>query len=185
MADHHGMSKPGDQSRLCNYNHVYQDGDQFGRMFDLPGLYLDPDTLVALGAQDGPMDAEKAPAAQNVRTRTVPVGHVFFGQFIDHDITLDLTSSFGRVNEPSQIANARTPTLDLDCLYGAGPEGSNFLYQASGPFKGVKLVTNEDMRPTQPRGRRTTMSLETGRVWLSSATSATMRTGSSRSSNSE
>ena len=78
------------------------------------------------------------------RTKTVPVGQVIFGQFIDHDITLDVTSRFDRVNRPERITNQRTPVLDLDCIYGAGPEPHPFLYHNSGPFSGAKLLTGAD-----------------------------------------
>jgi len=124
---------PGD---LCSFNHTQQDGDRFGRMFDLPPLYNDPDVLKDIGKANGSMQA----TARAAKSKTVPVGHVFFGQFIDHDITLDVTSSFQEVNRASDIPNTRTPTLDLDCVYGSGPEASNFLYEAKGAFKGAKLV---------------------------------------------
>jgi len=155
MADHHGQSSFGDLDDLCRVNHQYQVGDRFGRLFpELPPLWVDPSALVALGAPGGPMDAGPDP----VRTSTVPVGHVFFGQFIDHDITLDLSSSIGAVNAPSAIANARTPSLDLDCVYGAGPEAHPYQYWSKeGPFKGAKLVTAKEMRR---RGSRRNLALE-------------------------
>lgn len=57
-----------------------------------------------------------------------PAGMTFFGQFVDHDITLDATSALGTRIVPSTIPNVRTPSLDLDCVYGAGPEASPHLY---------------------------------------------------------
>jgi hypothetical protein len=81
---------------------------------------------------------------------------VFFGQFIDHDLTLDLTSRFDRINEPGAITNFRTPTLDLDCIYGDGPEGSPFLYfafpsqDAKSVFNGAKLLTGADLQGATP-----------------------------------
>ena len=74
------------------------------------------------------------------RSETVPLGFVFLGQFIDHDITLDVTSSLDAVNDPDATQNFRTPALDLDCVYGSGPEASPFLYEDTGPFKGIKLT---------------------------------------------
>ncbi|KIT14268.1 peroxidase family protein [Jannaschia aquimarina] len=62
--------------------------------------------------EDGPADA----------------GMTFLGQFIDHDVTLDATSALGTRIDPATIPNVRTPALDLDCVYGAGPEASNILY---------------------------------------------------------
>ena len=55
-------------------------------------------------------------------------GMTFFGQFIDHDITLDATSKIGTRIDPRNIRNVRTPNLDLDCVYGDGPEASPHLY---------------------------------------------------------
>lgn len=140
MSHHHGMSHLGGMHSFCHFGHRAQPGDRFGRMFDLPPLYLPVAALQALGAQGGPMDG--GTTAQ--RTQSVTVGHVFFGQFIDHDITLDTTSSLSAVADATTIPNARTPTLDLDCIYGAGPEAHPFLYHASGAFAGVKLLTGAD-----------------------------------------
>ena len=58
----------------------------------------------------------------------VAAGMTFFGQFIDHDVTLDATSSIGRRIDPRTIRNVRTPALDLDCVYGDGPEATPHLY---------------------------------------------------------
>lgn len=55
-------------------------------------------------------------------------GLTFFGQFVDHDVTLDVVSELGRATAPETVANVRTPALDLDCVYGAGPEGTPLLY---------------------------------------------------------
>ena len=55
-------------------------------------------------------------------------GMTFFGQFVDHDVTLDATSALGTRIDPATIPNVRTPTLDLDCVYGAGPEATPHLY---------------------------------------------------------
>ena len=55
-------------------------------------------------------------------------GMTFLGQFVDHDITLDATSALGTRIDPATIPNVRTPSLDLDCVYGAGPEASPHLY---------------------------------------------------------
>ncbi|CAK9066645.1 Uncharacterized protein SCF082_LOCUS33883, partial [Durusdinium trenchii] len=58
----------------------------------------------------------------------VDAGMTFFGQFIDHDVTLDAQSAIGTRIDPRSIRNVRTPALDLDCVYGDGPEASPHLY---------------------------------------------------------
>ena len=52
----------------------------------------------------------------------VPAGFTYLGQFIDHDLTFDKTQvTFGAHITPAQLLQARSPSLDLDSLYGAGP----------------------------------------------------------------
>ena len=55
-------------------------------------------------------------------------GTTFFGQFIDHDTTFDTSSKLGVSTEPSSSPNSRTPSLDLDSVYGEGPSSSAQLY---------------------------------------------------------
>ena len=65
------------------------------------------------------------------RTRlnlSVPAGFTYLGQFIDHDITLDLTPVLDRERDPRALVNFRTPRLDLDSVYGLGPAAQPFLY---------------------------------------------------------
>lgn len=138
----HGQSEFIGLDAYCNRQHHHHTGDRFGRMFaDLPPLFTDPRVLDRLGAPAGPMDG----GATGTTAQTVPVGFVFFGQFVDHDITLDVTTSLDTVNSAHETRNARTPTLDLDCVYGMGPEAQPYLYHASGAFKGVKLITGADL----------------------------------------
>lgn len=57
-------------------------------------------------------------------------GMTFLGQFLDHDITLDLRSPLTRNADPRRTTNFRTAVLDLDSLYGGGPVESPQLYTA-------------------------------------------------------
>jgi Animal haem peroxidase len=60
---------------------------------------------------------------------TIPAGYTYFGQFVDHDITLDVSSSLQLPEtDATTINNMRSPSLDLDSLYGRGPALSAFLY---------------------------------------------------------
>ncbi|WP_397547937.1 heme peroxidase family protein [Rhodothermus marinus] len=138
---HHGLSDLPGLSAFCHYGHPPHPGNRFGRLFPhLPPLYLHPESLSRLGRPGGPMDG----GTSANRTHSVAVGYVFFGQFVDHDITLDVTSSLSSVADPAEVPNIRTPTLDLDCIYGLGPEASPFLYHAQGQFAGIKLLTGAD-----------------------------------------
>jgi hypothetical protein len=60
---------------------------------------------------------------------TIPAGFTYLGQFIDHDITFDPTPFGARSRRPRRTVNHRTPRLDLDSLYGAGPDVQPYLYE--------------------------------------------------------
>ncbi|MDF5714991.1 MAG: peroxidase family protein [Rhizonema sp. NSF051] len=65
----------------------------------------------------------------------VPAGYTYFGQFIDHDLTFDNTSSLNPADAGEQDrlpSNLRTPRFDLDSLYGDGPDAQPFLYAEDG-----------------------------------------------------
>jgi Animal haem peroxidase len=118
----------------------------FGRMFPNLPIFAPADdrvraALVDIGKPRGLLDARDDLAAgpvdlvANLRlSRNNPnndshtAGTTFMGQFLDHDMTFDTTSPLGVPTPPEQIANARTPSFDLDSVYGAGPAGSPQLY---------------------------------------------------------
>src|SRR4029453_11486529 len=92
------------------------------------------DVLRDLVAPGGPLDAkdelskgrwllimEVGLSAKNPNNPTHTAGTTFLGQFIDHDITFDTTSAMGVPTDPGSSPNRRTPSLDLDSVYGAGP----------------------------------------------------------------
>jgi hypothetical protein len=52
----------------------------------------------------------------------MPAGFTYLGQFVDHDLTFDKTTvMLGENISPTQLLQGRSPSLDLDSLYGAGP----------------------------------------------------------------
>ena len=74
---------------------------------------------------------------------TIPAGYTYFGQFIDHDLTLDVTPLSQSEVDPDRLHNFRTPRLDLDCVYGRGPDDQPYLYEheeSSLNFTGKLLV---------------------------------------------
>jgi hypothetical protein len=62
-------------------------------------------------------------------TLTPRVGYTYFGQFIGHDLTHDSTPLAGPYPEPERTPNFRTPSFDLDHVYGGGPNKSPHLYE--------------------------------------------------------
>ncbi|KQV48644.1 hypothetical protein ASC95_22315 [Pelomonas sp. Root1217] len=85
------------------------------------------DALAALMVVPDDELNDGADAEENLK---VPAGYTYFGQFIDHDLTLDITSSFSRPTDAA--SNLRNPALDLDCVYGAGPQDQPYMYAADG-----------------------------------------------------
>lgn len=65
----------------------------------------------------------------------VPAGFTYLGQFVDHDLTLDMSGLGERIDDPLTIENFRTPALDLDSLYGMGPGAAPQMY-ARDPARG-------------------------------------------------
>ncbi|MCG8494104.1 MAG: hypothetical protein MI743_21015 [Sneathiellales bacterium] len=72
----------------------------------------------------------------------IPAGYTYLGQFIDHDITLDITPLSEADADPNKLHNFRTPRLDLDCIYGSGPDVQPYLYEqdSNGKFTGRMLL---------------------------------------------
>ncbi|HEY9751024.1 MAG TPA: heme peroxidase family protein [Allocoleopsis sp.] len=103
---------------------------KFGRMFPkLPPFTPSIESLTKLGeAMNDP--SPETPQGDNDR---VPAGYTYLGQFIDHDITLDTTALQEIIVDPLAVRNFRTPMLDLDSLYGSGPDAQPYLYQIDDP----------------------------------------------------
>ncbi len=138
--NHHGRHSFFGKNMLCSATHFHKERiGKFGRMFrhGFSPLYTNPSELNDLGKQGGIMDG----GVNDDLSTTVPLGMIFFGQFVDHDITFDTTSRLNSVNEASDIDNFRTPTLDLDCIFGSGPEDQPYLYV--GKRGGLRLLTGE------------------------------------------
>lgn len=72
---------------------------------------------------------------------SIPAGFTYFGQFVDHDITFDVSSTLDADTDANTINNMRSPSLDLDSVYGRGPGLDPFLYvfPTSGPATAIKL----------------------------------------------
>ena len=87
--------------------------------------------LDALDLLTDPIQSILNPAVFNPDNPDNPnmtAGMTFLGQFLDHDITLDLKSPLLRPSDPRRTTNFRTAAFDLDSLYGDGPQNSPELY---------------------------------------------------------
>jgi hypothetical protein len=101
------------------------DPGKFGRMFlGLPPLEISDDKLTALAAAMRDPDPDGAGGDHPGLT----AGFTYLGQFIDHDLTLDTTPIDQQKADPLAIRNFRSPKLDLDSLYGQGPDVSPELF---------------------------------------------------------
>ncbi|HZA19054.1 MAG TPA: heme peroxidase family protein [Pseudonocardiaceae bacterium] len=70
----------------------------------------------------------------------VPAGFTYVGQFVDHDLTLDATAvALGQDVTVDELVGGRSPALDLDTVYGRGPNHAQDrrFYAADG----IKLKT--------------------------------------------
>lgn len=124
----------------------------FGKLFPkLKGLAVSEEEAEALGGPGGIMHDSGDLSGDS----QIPAGYIFFAQFIDHDITLDTTTDLhGQPLADKDIAalpNLRSPSLDLDCVYGFGPEANPFLYDPNAPGR---LLTGTDDNPDDlPRNK--------------------------------
>ena len=168
--DMHGMSK----AKGCNHLQL----GTFCKMF--PGLSSWADDF---GIEGKTCEAEKIASIlggvnsimhENTPGDSesgIPAAYTFFAQFIDHDITLDTTSQLHgpeidqerlattgcpmhKINNPgAPLPNLRSASLDLDCVYGFGPEASPYLYD---PIQAGRLLVgsarNENDVPRNEAG---------------------------------
>jgi hypothetical protein len=93
-------------------------------------------------------------------TLTPRVGYTYFGQFVGHDLTHDTTPLEGPYAAPERTANYRTPSFDLDHIYGGGPEKSPFLYEGDEGAETFKIGF------TTPTGYRRDLPVEHGMVLI-------------------
>jgi len=63
----------------------------------------------------------------------IPAGFTYLGQFVDHDLTKDVTADqLGQDVTVEEMLQGRSPALDLDSLYGRGPAKDPRFYAADG-----------------------------------------------------
>jgi hypothetical protein len=118
--------------------------------------------LGALGNLMGDLGREPNPTSHNpadAGVSVIPAGFTYFGQFVDHDVTFDVSSTLDVDTDANTINNMRNPALDLDSVYGRGPGLDPFLYvfPTSGPPTAVKFQTgtNTNAGPGGPSSNGT------------------------------
>ncbi|MDP3589085.1 MAG: heme peroxidase family protein [Methylobacter sp.] len=149
-ASSHGAVRGSDFDRRSS-----QFEGRFGRIFrSLPAATWSEAALHKLagdGHKEGRMSSEPerdetnpdlpfAPREDNQASRLhddeensgIDAGYTYLGQFIDHDITFDPASSLQQRNDVDALVDFRTPRLDLDCLYGRGPDDQPYMYDGKG-----------------------------------------------------
>lgn len=140
--------------------HVFK----FGRMFkgggsaraaaDVSGMV---EKLTRLGhCMNAPAGREAGRADES----DIPAGYTYLGQFIAHEITFHKTEDLAPSEPPP--GSLRSPQLDLDCLYGAGPDdpAGAALYEDRARLKVGRTTPIPDLNATfandLPRGVFTT-----------------------------
>jgi heme peroxidase len=122
-------------------------GGRYTKLFpDLPGAMFDQTDLKLLARA---MIAPPEEPGQEVKddpeeNRTIPAAYTYLGQFIDHDLTFDPVSRLHESLTSTQLqalVDLRTPRLDLDNLYGRGPDDQPYMYEKDG----VRMLLGEPM----------------------------------------
>jgi hypothetical protein len=80
----------------------------------------------------------------------IPSGFTYLGQFVDHDLTKDKTDvALGSDVTVDQLIQGRSPSLDLDSLYGRGPADDPQFF-TDGLHLKVGRTANSETIATQP-----------------------------------
>ena len=141
-------------------------GGRFTRLFPhLPGARFDQADLKRL-AHEMTAPAEKPiPETEQDPEENpgIPAAYTYLGQFADHDLTFDPTSSLRESLTKAQLqalVDFRTPRFDLDNLYGRGPDDQPYMYKEDGihmllgePMSGNPFDPGAVQLPRGPNGR--------------------------------
>lgn len=126
---------------------------RFGRMFrTLPAANHSEQCLKALACHMiAPRETKPFSDDPDAEENSgISAGYTYFGQFIDHDLTFDPSSSLEKTNDPDGLTDFRTPRFDLDCIYGRGPDDQPYLYRDGG----LRMLQGCKLSGTSDRGAR-------------------------------
>jgi Animal haem peroxidase len=134
-----------------------QQQQTFGRLFPELPPYDAPDdaTLDALTAaktssgENGPLFDDGASTGNN--PDGVRAFFTYFGQFLDHDMTLDSLPLPVDFVDPNTIPNDRDQRLNLDSVYGNPKKPNPALYEANGKHLKVNDLNDRDL-PRDAKG---------------------------------
>lgn len=110
---------------------------------------------IVAGSTPAPSDALLEALAEAMTAQApdidsaIPAGFTYLGQFVDHDLTRDVTRKpFGTpLTTPDQLEQGRSPALDLDSVYGSGPtDPQDRIFYAADGLK-LKLGTTQESGP--------------------------------------
>ena len=138
-----------------------QPPSSFGRMFPVGESSENAEVLEPLTQ---PTDEELAELAQGMlegdaidNPKGTAAGITFFGQFIDHDLTLDNEPQPTDTVDVEGLVNGRTFAFDLDSVYGGGPKKSPQLYDGD---KFLIGTATDEVSPDLPRNKGTAILVE-------------------------
>ncbi|WP_156135096.1 peroxidase family protein [Arthrobacter sp. L77] len=131
---------------------------RFGLMFPSLQPFSPPEALLAVLAQRmvdprQPL-ADVSSSEDGFDNAAMPAGYTYLGQFMDHDITLDITPLSLQKADPLALKNFNTPFFDLASVYGRGPSEDPHLYDAENPALLLVATTPEGLSdlPRTPAG---------------------------------
>jgi hypothetical protein len=136
---------------------------RFGRMFEFTGgglpdpCLLDIATAMLKDDEGAPLDELEAVDENPL----IPSGYTYFSQFVDHDMTLDTTSLQQKATDVAAMVDFRTPALDLDCVYGRGPDDQPYMYEPDGVHLRLGEKLTEPGAAGATRNRRDVLRMTT------------------------
>ena len=142
----HGTAKAigCDHLRLGNFGRLLNIPMTWADDFEIPDRGAAADIAIALGGRNSVMHDVNDSSGDS----EIPAAYTFFAQFVDHDITLEARSRLDRqpltIREIERLPNFRSASLDLDSVYGFGPEVSPHLYE---PDDFAKFVFGNQVNP--------------------------------------